>query len=361
MSVKSYIVEFENVRDFNTVSDDGTTKTIQTNSNTPDRLISSNSATGHPPRVDVLQGEQITHWKFDLPVDENNEVLYDQDIEVWYSTDNGATWNNFYDDTLLEESSYTKYRVQEQNGVDNADDDFEWMTLVASSTITDPSDPLYDADGTGFMVSKQPLTAGETFTASISEIAAQTTYFSVCFTTGMPIETERGPVAVEDLKIGDMVHTYDRGLQPIRFIYRRKVPALGEHAPVVFEKNALGENERFVVSQKHRISMNTHPDLKAFYGDVLMEARYFVDGTTVRIVRNQPFVEYFHIMFDQHELIWSNGVLSESWQPHKRNLKRDKALREELLSIFPEIAKKHSKNSGGAARETIALSTHFHN
>ena len=47
----------------------------------------------------------------------------------------------------------------------------------------------------------------------------------VCFAAGTLIETNKGQIAVEHLKAGDLVTTRDAGMQPIRWIGSRKVSA----------------------------------------------------------------------------------------------------------------------------------------
>ena len=176
----------------------------------------------------------------------------------------------------------------------------------------------------------------------------------VCFTRGMMIEVECGEKAVEDLEIGDLVRTLDNGYQPIRFIYKREVLAVGEHAPIIFEPGAIGNTKQFVVSQRHRIHTSC---LKFIDGskNYLIEAIELLNNSTIRISNTHKTVEYFHLMFDKHELLFSSGTISESWQPHRRNLRRDKALREELLAIFPEIAMKGSSVNPTPVRKTAKL------
>jgi hypothetical protein len=86
----------------------------------------------------------------------------------------------------------------------------------------------------------------------------------------------------------------------------------------------------------------------------LVKAIYMVDGQNVKVVNWLDTVEYFHLMLDKHELLHCDGTISESWQPHMRNLLRDDETRHELLAIFPEIATKDSDNDGGWVRQEIA-------
>lgn len=59
-----------------------------------------------------------------------------------------------------------------------------------------------------------------------------------------------------------------------------------------------------------------------------------------------PFVDYIHFMCDGHEIVWSNGVLSESFVPTKNALNAMKAsVRNELHALFPETLKRFAAGS----------------
>jgi hypothetical protein len=49
-------------------------------------------------------------------------------------------------------------------------------------------------------------------------------------------------------------------------------------------------------------------------------------------------VTYFHILFDRHEFLLSNGAWTESVQPAERTIGAlDCAARAEVLELFPEL------------------------
>ena len=48
---------------------------------------------------------------------------------------------------------------------------------------------------------------------------------------------------------------------------------------------------------------------------------------------------YVHIMFDQHEIVFAEGALTEAFYPGPQALKSiDRAAMTELLTLFPELA-----------------------
>lgn len=136
-----------------------------------------------------------------------------------------------------------------------------------------------------------------------------------CFTTGTLIETDRGPVPVEALRAGALVRTMDHGLQPLRAVMFRTVPAEGALAPIRFAAGALGNTRALTVSPQHRMVI---ADWRAdvFFGEseVFVAAKHLVNGTTVCRVPG-GVVTYFHLLFDRHEVVFSEGVPSESHLP----------------------------------------------
>jgi hypothetical protein len=133
-----------------------------------------------------------------------------------------------------------------------------------------------------------------------------------CFAEGTQITTPNGPKRIERLLPGDLVVTRDTGPQPLRWVGRKTVPAAGKLAPVVFDRGAIGNNRRLVVSPQHRILLNDWRS-QLFYGEneVLVRAIDMVDGDTIRQVHG-GMVTYLHLLFDNHEIIRANGAQCES-------------------------------------------------
>lgn len=148
-----------------------------------------------------------------------------------------------------------------------------------------------------------------------------------CFTTGTLIETARGEVAVEDLRAGDMVRTMDHGLQQLRAVLSETMLAEGALAPIRFEAGALGNARPLMVSPQHRMLIaDWRADL--FFGDseVFVAAKHLVNDITVRRVPGGR-VTYWHLVFDRHEVVFSEGVPSESHLPDEP----------ELAARFPQM------------------------
>ncbi|MGV6813003.1 MAG: Hint domain-containing protein [Brevirhabdus sp.] len=167
----------------------------------------------------------------------------------------------------------------------------------------------------------------------------------ICFARGTLMLTPDGEVPVEKLKTGDMLETADHGARPIRWIGKRTVRADGELAPIVFRQGALGNRNVLVVSPQHRMLV-AGAETEMLFGEeeVLVAAKHLVNGDTI-FVRPGGLVTYYHVMLDAHELVFSNGVLSESFYVSKNSLATlDAAARTELLTLFPHFAAENAED-----------------
>lgn len=136
-----------------------------------------------------------------------------------------------------------------------------------------------------------------------------------CIVAGTGIATARGICPVECLAPGDRVVTADRGLQPLRWVGRRRVPGIGPFAPVRFAAGTIGNGAPVAVSPPHRVLVRGWRAQLCFGAEaVLVEARRLVNGRTV-VARPEPQVTYVHLLFDRHELVWTEGAWTESLHP----------------------------------------------
>ncbi|WP_052249673.1 cadherin-like domain-containing protein [Tateyamaria sp. ANG-S1] len=167
-----------------------------------------------------------------------------------------------------------------------------------------------------------------------------------CFTPGTLIATPGGERRVEDLKPGDRVITRDNGIQEIRWVGQRAMTgeelAKATHLrPVLIRQGALGKGlpERdMLVSPQHRVLVADKKTALYFdESEVLVAAKHLtgMDGIDVVDVSETT---YIHVMFDQHEVILSDGAWTESFQPGDMTLNAmGDAQRAEILELFPEL------------------------
>ncbi|MDO6591309.1 hypothetical protein DS901_00670 [Loktanella sp. D2R18] len=159
----------------------------------------------------------------------------------------------------------------------------------------------------------------------------------VCFVAGTYISTADGEKLIETLEVGDMVLTADHGYQPIRWIGRKRFPALGNSAPVQFAPGAIGNSCHLELSPNHRV-MVTGWRAELLFGEpeILVPAKFLVNDTTIRY-RKSGFVDYVHILFEAHEIVITDNVCSESLLPSWEALTDGTDMGQaELFSLFPE-------------------------
>ncbi|MBC7132366.1 MAG: Hint domain-containing protein [Roseovarius sp.] len=159
----------------------------------------------------------------------------------------------------------------------------------------------------------------------------------VCFTPGARILTPRGERPIETLRPGDLVITRDHGPQPVRWTGQRTVPGTGRFAPVEIAPSVMGGGG-LLVSPQHRVLFTGYTaELLFGESEVLVAARHLVNGQDVR-VSPRAEVTYIHIMFDRHEVIYADGIATESFFAGDSALAAvDDPAREELFAIFPEL------------------------
>jgi hypothetical protein len=171
--------------------------------------------------------------------------------------------------------------------------------------------------------------------------------FVPCFASGTMIMTRRGEVAVEDLSVGDHVLTLDHGFRPIRWIGKRHLSArqlslVPNLRPIRIREGALGDGlpcRDLVVSPQHRcLIRSVIAERVTGAREVLVAAKQLVGLNGIEVIEDDQPVIYFHVMFGAHELIMSNGALTESFYPGPMAMKGICAEdRMEIMTLFPEM------------------------
>jgi hypothetical protein len=143
---------------------------------------------------------------------------------------------------------------------------------------------------------------------------------------------------IETLQPGDVILTRDHGPQPLRWIGQATLRAKGSFAPVVIGAGVLGNLGDLCVSQHHRMFLYQRGDKRlGGRAEVLVQARYLVDGVSVRL-RIGGFVDYVSLVFDQHEILYAEGVPAESLMVTEATVTRlPDALASDLRAAFPGL------------------------
>ncbi len=141
----------------------------------------------------------------------------------------------------------------------------------------------------------------------------------VSFTRGTHITMATGEQRpVEDLKVGDEVLTRDNGIQAVRWVGQRTVRATGAFAPIVIGEGVLNNERELTLSPNQRIFVYQREDrLGTGRNEVMVKAELLVNGDSV-CRGDGGFVEYFMILFDNHEIVYAEGIATETMQHDMR-------------------------------------------
>lgn len=173
---------------------------------------------------------------------------------------------------------------------------------------------------------------------------------AVCFAAGTLILTKDGSVPIENLKLGAAIITRDESYQSLRWIGRSTVDASGHCAPVVITKGALGNERDLLVSPQHRMLVGDwYSELLFGHSKVLVRAIDLVNGTSI-YQQPRKRIEYFHLLFDEHQIIYAEGIATESMYPGPVAMATlsDENQRE-ILDVFPKVV------SGGPIPGNMAM------
>lgn len=244
-------------------------------------------------------------------------------------------------------------------GGDGESSDQDTLILRPNTRVVDL---VTDSDGNGFDGTVE-------FLASDGSVSGRATFTNienietiVCFTPGTLIATPKGEIPVEQLRVGDKVVTRDNGLQEIRWMGAKDMGwhdfAANPHLrPIRVRAGSLGNGlpERdLLLSPNHRLLVAN--DRTALYFDeheVLVAAKHLIGAEGATQV-DSVGTTYIHFMFDQHEVVLSNGAWTESFQPGDYSLKGlGNAQRSELLELFPELASRPGLEGYQAARKIL--------
>lgn len=208
--------------------------------------------------------------------------------------------------------------------------------------INNTNQGAYDWSGEYFLP-MSPLAPGMEYTLIKADVNPgefkYSDYKCVCFTRGTMIRMADGTEKlVEHLAEGDLVDTQDNGPQPVRWVGGRTARAFGHLAPVVISKGALGNHSDLIVSQQHRMLLSDwRAEVMLGSHEVLVKAKDLVNGDTIYI-RQGGVVEYFHILFDSHEIVFAEGIPSESLHINQSTLDSlGEESRAEIIELFPEL------------------------
>ncbi len=236
--------------------------------------------------------------------------------------------------------------------------------LEESYILTNPSGgtiTVYrvEVEGTpaGYITS-EPLDPGVTYSMNIVNVtpsnAPDTTDPDAivdvpCFSSGTLIATPDGDVEIETLCAGDEVLTQDHGPQRIRWIGARSLnsrdlagkPRL---RPIRIAAGSLGSGlprRDLLVSPQHRMLVRSAIAVRMFdASEILVPAHTLIGIPGIAVDEDTDTVEYYHMLFEQHEIVFAEGAPAESLFAGAEALKTvPPAARAEMLELFPSLGR----------------------
>ena len=142
-----------------------------------------------------------------------------------------------------------------------------------------------------------------------------------CFLRGTTIRTADGDKRVENLATGDLLPTVFCGMRPIQWIgrYRFKKtdptkPWVKDVLPVRVARSALGPDvphADLFLTKAHALPI----------GDVLVPVSNLINGTTIALYEARALdeLEFFHIKFEAHDVIYAEGAPCETLRNVEEN------------------------------------------
>ena len=181
-----------------------------------------------------------------------------------------------------------------------------------------------------------------------SSAVNEDTLAPICFVAGTRIQTASGPRPVESLREGDLITTEDGSHRPLLRAFRRRLSAaeLRENPkfrPVRIAAGALGRGlpERdLLVSRQHRMVISS-PIVAEIFGtsEAMVAAVKLCALPGVEVEHACEALDYYHLLFEQHEVVFAEGAPAESLLAGPEALRSvSEETREEILALMPDAA-----------------------
>lgn len=170
----------------------------------------------------------------------------------------------------------------------------------------------------------------------------------ICFTPGTCLATPDGPCLIQNLRQGDRVLTRDNGAQMVLWRGQKRMTGARLHAmphlrPIRFRRDALGQNrpeQDLLVSPQHRMLIKGASAQALFNVDeVLVMAEDLINDHSITMDYSLREVTYVHILLPGHNIIWANGLETESFHPANAAIDLiEPAQRQGLMDLLSDLA-----------------------
>ena len=128
--------------------------------------------------------------------------------------------------------------------------------------------------------------------------------------------------------------------------------------PIKIRADIFGQgepDEDLIVSPDHRILVKGAIAQSLFNTpEVLVSARDLVNDRSILIDHSLREISYVHLMMEEHQILWANGIECDSFHPAGTPLEQiAPTQRQGLFERFPDIAQNPS-DYGGYARRNLS-------
>ena len=143
----------------------------------------------------------------------------------------------------------------------------------------------------------------------------------LCFGQGTHILTPDGEIAVQDLRIGDLVSTLDHGPQPLRWVGVSRwsaddIAANPKLCPIRITAGALDTalpHRDLLVSFQHRMLLRSKVIARQYSApEILAPAGKLTSAPGIEAVQAEAGFTYYHLLLDRHEVLFAEGAPAES-------------------------------------------------
>jgi len=162
------------------------------------------------------------------------------------------------------------------------------------------------AGGKYYLLSNSPIPGSPDNTGTLDDAAN----FIYCYLKDTLILTPEGKKKIQELNINDEILNHDQKSIKIKWIGKQIInpvfAKLNKELPIKISANAIDIN----IPER---DLFLSPDHSIFLEGLMINAKALVNGHTIYQVSEwKDDVEYYHIMTENHEIIYSEGVPSET-------------------------------------------------
>lgn len=172
-----------------------------------------------------------------------------------------------------------------------------------------------------------------------------------CFTPDVLLATKLGAVPAGQIRVGDLLQTADNGYQPVIWTGRRSLTAAELQQrphlrPYCLRPDGLLAPERpMLLSPQHRLLVQRKTFAQDLpFGERFLSAKLLaeVDDRCRQLDHSQQGVTYVHLMTERHEVIFAEGIATETFWPGPEAVcGLTPADMGELFELFPELTRVH--------------------